>query len=113
MQVVYMDGTFSITPEPFAQVYVILAERSACVDNGEKWVFSVLYALLKNKSRTTYLKLFRMIRNLWPDFRSTSFSVDFQLAAIQALQETFPGSLITGSNSRSTSSKSQEDSALA
>uniref|UniRef100_A0A915E667 FLYWCH-type domain-containing protein n=1 Tax=Ditylenchus dipsaci TaxID=166011 RepID=A0A915E667_9BILA len=68
MQVIYMDGTFSITPEPFAQVYVILAERSARVDNGGKWVFPVLYALLKNKSRTTYLKLFRMIRNLWPDF---------------------------------------------
>uniref|UniRef100_A0A915CPZ0 Uncharacterized protein n=1 Tax=Ditylenchus dipsaci TaxID=166011 RepID=A0A915CPZ0_9BILA len=71
MQVIYMDGTFSITLEPLAQVYVILAERSARVDNGGKW-------------------LFRMIRNLWPDFRPTSFSVDFELAAIQALQETFP-----------------------
>uniref|UniRef100_A0A915EEL0 FLYWCH-type domain-containing protein n=1 Tax=Ditylenchus dipsaci TaxID=166011 RepID=A0A915EEL0_9BILA len=58
MPVVYMDGTFSITPEPFAQVYVILAERSARVDNGGKWVFPVLYALLENKSRITYLKLF-------------------------------------------------------
>uniref|UniRef100_A0A915CXB4 Uncharacterized protein n=1 Tax=Ditylenchus dipsaci TaxID=166011 RepID=A0A915CXB4_9BILA len=58
MQAVYINGTFSITPEPFAQVHVILAERSARVDNRGKWVFPVLFALLKNKSRTTYLKLF-------------------------------------------------------
>uniref|UniRef100_A0A915DBI7 MULE transposase domain-containing protein n=1 Tax=Ditylenchus dipsaci TaxID=166011 RepID=A0A915DBI7_9BILA len=96
MKIVYMDGTFSITPHPFAQVYVVLAERSARVENGGKWVFPVLYALLKNKSRPTYVKLFKMIREVWPQFRPASFSVDFELAAIQALQEVFPQSIIAG-----------------
>uniref|UniRef100_A0A915DKX4 FLYWCH-type domain-containing protein n=1 Tax=Ditylenchus dipsaci TaxID=166011 RepID=A0A915DKX4_9BILA len=68
------------------QIPVVEARRVEDVDIPA----AMLYALLKNKSRTTYLKLFRMIRNLWPDFRPTSFSVDFELAAIQALQETFP-----------------------
>uniref|UniRef100_A0A915DYF7 Uncharacterized protein n=1 Tax=Ditylenchus dipsaci TaxID=166011 RepID=A0A915DYF7_9BILA len=49
MKVTYWDGSFSMTPAPFYQVYAILAERSARNEEGGKWVFPVMYALLMNK----------------------------------------------------------------
>uniref|UniRef100_A0A915DHS5 FLYWCH-type domain-containing protein n=1 Tax=Ditylenchus dipsaci TaxID=166011 RepID=A0A915DHS5_9BILA len=68
---VYMDGSFKITPAPFYQVYAILAERTSRAENRGKWVFPI-------------------IRELWPDFKPTSISVDFEMATIQALVEIFP-----------------------
>uniref|UniRef100_A0A915EQP4 MULE transposase domain-containing protein n=1 Tax=Ditylenchus dipsaci TaxID=166011 RepID=A0A915EQP4_9BILA len=90
MDVVFGDGTFDPAPKPFKQIYVILAEQTARVNNSGKWVFPVLYALLMNKSRETYVKLFRMIPELWLAFIPSLFNVDFELAAIQAINEVFP-----------------------
>lgn len=47
MDKLYVDGTFSIAPPMFAQIYIIMAER-----NG--FVLPVLYALLPNKTSATY-----------------------------------------------------------
>uniref|UniRef100_A0A915DTE7 MULE transposase domain-containing protein n=1 Tax=Ditylenchus dipsaci TaxID=166011 RepID=A0A915DTE7_9BILA len=78
MKVVFMDGNFKITPFPFYQVYVILAER-----NG--YVFPVLYALLVNKSQSTYEHLFVMVKEVWPAFSPSSVTVDFEIAAIRMI----------------------------
>uniref|UniRef100_A0A915CMM7 FLYWCH-type domain-containing protein n=1 Tax=Ditylenchus dipsaci TaxID=166011 RepID=A0A915CMM7_9BILA len=37
MKITYWDGSFSITPAPFYQVYAILAERTSRDSNGGKW----------------------------------------------------------------------------
>uniref|UniRef100_A0A915E455 H15 domain-containing protein n=1 Tax=Ditylenchus dipsaci TaxID=166011 RepID=A0A915E455_9BILA len=89
MKVVFVDGTFKITPAPFHQVYVILAERGG-------YVFPVLYALLPNKSQATYEKLFRITRRIWPDFIPSSVSIDFEMAVISALEVVFPESDVWG-----------------
>uniref|UniRef100_A0A915EM05 DNA-directed RNA polymerase RpoA/D/Rpb3-type domain-containing protein n=1 Tax=Ditylenchus dipsaci TaxID=166011 RepID=A0A915EM05_9BILA len=49
MKLMYLDGSFQMTPPPFYQVYAFLAERTTRINNGGKYVFPVLYALLKNK----------------------------------------------------------------
>uniref|UniRef100_A0A915DTF0 MULE transposase domain-containing protein n=1 Tax=Ditylenchus dipsaci TaxID=166011 RepID=A0A915DTF0_9BILA len=67
----------------------------ACQQCG-KWIFPVLYALLRTKSAAVYTQMFRMIKDLWPQFSPTSISMDFEQAAIQASIEVFPGTLISG-----------------
>uniref|UniRef100_A0A915EFV7 MULE transposase domain-containing protein n=1 Tax=Ditylenchus dipsaci TaxID=166011 RepID=A0A915EFV7_9BILA len=77
MKVVFMDGTFKITPMPFIQVYIILAERDG-------FVFPVLYALLPTKSQVVYEKLLQMVRDMWPDFQPSSVSADYERAVVNA-----------------------------
>uniref|UniRef100_A0A915D6A1 Uncharacterized protein n=1 Tax=Ditylenchus dipsaci TaxID=166011 RepID=A0A915D6A1_9BILA len=89
IDVVFGDGTFDPTPKPFTKV-IFQPNELRVSTTAENRVFPVLYALLRNKSRQTYKKLFRMIRELWPAFKLSSFNVDFELAAIQALNEVFP-----------------------
>lgn len=69
---------------------MILAQRA------DGYVFPVLYALLMNKSQTTYQRLFDMIKQLWPAFSPTSISVDFEKASINALQICFPEADVWG-----------------
>lgn len=70
-------------------MYVILVERGG-------YVFPVLYALLMNKSQQTYQQLFAMIKNVWPAFNPKNVLVDFEMAAITALEISFPNTEIWG-----------------
>ena len=45
-----------------------------------------LYCLLTNKSETTYQRLFQTIRQLIPNARPTSFPIDFEMSAINAIR---------------------------
>lgn len=59
--------------------------------NGSRYVFPVMYAILPNKRRDTYSKMFRMIRDKWPDFKPERISVDFEENVIDCLYQYFPG----------------------
>jgi len=83
------DGTFKISPPLFTQVYVILAEYL----NG---VHPIIYALLPDKFTKTYEKLFQMLINLCPELCPTSISLDYELAAINAVKKHFPNIIIYG-----------------
>ena len=85
----YADGTFKLAPPLFTQVYVILARRHG-------GVHPVLYALLPNKRRTTYVRMFQMLQDTIPGLQPTSISCDFEQAAISAMEECFPGVIIQG-----------------
>lgn len=89
MDRLYVDGTFSIAPSLFAQIYVVLAERGG-------YVHPVLYCLLPNKRGATYERMFRAIRDIWPQLNPSSVSMDFELAAINAATVIFPNSEIFG-----------------
>ncbi|KAL4112648.1 hypothetical protein QTP88_016396 [Uroleucon formosanum] len=85
----YMDGTFKVAPILFCQVYVILAEFLG-------GVHPVVYALLPNKKKQTYVKLFSMINQLQPELHPTSVSCDFEHGAITAIKNSFENINIFG-----------------
>jgi len=59
MEDVFMDGTFSVAPPLFEQVFVMLVKRGG-------YVFPVLFAVLRNKQQVTYDRLFGLIKEVWP-----------------------------------------------
>ena len=89
MERLYVDGTFSLAPAFFSQIYVIMADRGG-------FVLPVLYALLPNKEGVTYRRMFEAIKELWPHLNPSSVSIDFEQAAIGAVRATFPNCAIHG-----------------
>lgn len=90
----YMDGTFKTCPKPFYQLYTIHAE----LESNEEYqnIIPVLYALLPDKKLTTYKLLFQLIRSQIPQWNPSDITVDFEVAAIQAIRSHFPNVKITG-----------------
>lgn len=86
---VFVDGTFSISPPLFDQVFVILAKRSG-------FVFPILYCLLPNKKEQTYTRMFRAVVQLFPRFSPSSFSCDFEMGVMNSIRTIFPASHING-----------------
>ena len=85
----YCDGTFKVAPNLFSQVYVILCEKLHSV-------IPVIYALLPNKKRDTYSRLFSMLKVIAPTLAPKSVVCDYEQAVILAMQESFPGVAIKG-----------------
>uniref|UniRef100_A0A914HQ83 MULE transposase domain-containing protein n=1 Tax=Globodera rostochiensis TaxID=31243 RepID=A0A914HQ83_GLORO len=83
MQECYGDGTFSLAPPLFYQIYTILARRG-------NWTIVVCHCLLTSKSQSTYERMFSLIRQTWPNFAPTSFSIDFEMATSNAITSVFP-----------------------
>ena len=55
-----------------------------------------MYALLTNKRRDTYSKMFSMLKETAPTLAPKSVVCDYEQAAILAMQESFPGINIKG-----------------
>ena len=51
---------------------------------------TLLYALLLNKRRQTYQQLFQTIAQKWPTLQPRAIFIDFEIAAFQEAQATFP-----------------------
>uniref|UniRef100_A0A6P7F682 UDP-glucuronosyltransferase 3A1-like n=1 Tax=Diabrotica virgifera virgifera TaxID=50390 RepID=A0A6P7F682_DIAVI len=85
----FADGTFSIAPPLFSQVFTVKATKN----NG---VHPIFYALLPNKSRATYSRMFDLIKNLKPNLSPTAIHCDFEQAAFAAMEDCFPGVNING-----------------
>ncbi|KAF1743838.1 hypothetical protein MXB_5048 [Myxobolus squamalis] len=83
IQTLYIDRTFSLTPSLFSQIFFIITKRN-------KFVFTILYALLPNKNTNTCIRLFEYIKTFWPNFSLTNISMDFKQAAICAIFTIFP-----------------------
>ena len=84
----YCDGTFSVVPDLFVQLYTIHAEKDGNI-------FPCIYALLPNKSEATYDKLFKKLLEIEPLLNPVTVMIDFERAAMNALEENFI-SVITG-----------------
>ncbi|XP_068237095.1 uncharacterized protein [Palaemon carinicauda] len=59
-------------------------------------VHPVLYALLPDKRRATYVRMFQMISDAIPGINPSRILCDFEQAAISAIEECFPGVVIQG-----------------
>jgi len=87
------DGTFEMSPDTAYQVYTI---HGFC--NGEG--MALLWALLPNKTTATYVEMFSALRSAmvaeFGEVGKKTFLVDFELAAINAIQQTNPESIVKG-----------------
>uniref|UniRef100_A0A6P7FMX7 Uncharacterized protein LOC114331989 n=1 Tax=Diabrotica virgifera virgifera TaxID=50390 RepID=A0A6P7FMX7_DIAVI len=85
----YGDGTFAIAPSLFLQVYTVIATKY----NG---VHPIFYAMLPNKTRSTYTRMFELIRQIVPNLQPRAIHCDFEQAAFKAMEDCFPGVDING-----------------
>ena len=85
----FADGTFSNAPSFFCQIYIIIVKKHGGVDPA-------VYALLPHKQRTTYLKMFELLKEMEPNLKPSSIVCDFEQAAHSAMNETFTDVQIKG-----------------
>lgn len=78
----FMDGTFKVVPELFFQLYTIHAQTLGTI-------IPCLYVLLPNKTQETYRRLFEEVKRLTSQANPTSVTMDFEKAAMNAIQESF------------------------
>ncbi|XP_065315084.1 uncharacterized protein LOC135923974 [Gordionus sp. m RMFG-2023] len=83
---VYMDGTFFIAPNIYQQLYSVHVYY-------KEYMLVVIYGLLSNKRKSTYIKLFIMIKEICEKYNciwAPKFvQLDFEQAAIEALHKVF------------------------
>lgn len=89
----YADGTFKSAPKPFYQMFVIHLdlESDANITN----IVPVIYALLPNKSESTYVRLFTLVRDKLK-IQIKSFKSDYEIAIMNAVSRVFPEAAVTG-----------------
>ena len=76
------DGTFKFVPKLFYQLYTIHAIK-------DDYLFACVYILLANKTKETYIKAFRILKDKRPDLEPETVTTDFEKAAIDALKIVF------------------------
>jgi len=81
-----VDGTFSVVPSPYYQLFTISYYRN-------HHVFPVI---LKNKHYNTYINLFSILENFEIRCNPRIIKVDYEKAAIEALKTKFPNTHISG-----------------
>lgn len=84
----YCDGTFSITPVLFYQLYTI----HIVVNNKD---LPLVYGFLPNKTQATYIKFFRMIKSFISK-DPISVNVDFEKSVFNGIKKVFVNTHIYG-----------------
>ena len=83
------DGTFKITPKMFYQLYSIHVSVSGIAP-------ACIYAFLPNKTEKTYNRFLQALIDLAPNCRPEKILLDFEQAALQSFQKTFPEAHLSG-----------------
>lgn len=90
---VISDGTFSVHPEIYAQLYVFHAPYL-----GQ--VLPQLFCLLPDKTYNTYCRLIELIKNaaktIGTCFEPRKFHIDYEQAMIKAISESFTSDHVQG-----------------
>lgn len=106
----FMDGTFSITPLLFKQVYIIHGKKllKKCENVFYKWNFfefkgringfniPLVYVVTTNKRQETYELVLNVLLGINPNLNPTDITLDFEAAAINAVKKCFPLSEVHG-----------------
>ena len=84
------DGTFKTVPNLFCQLYTVhcLIGGPNPFENGH--LLPCIYALLPNKSTSTYTKMWNIIRDACPNSQPNYIFVDFEQAAINSFKLIWP-----------------------
>lgn len=83
------DGTFKVVPGLFFQLYTIHFQFGSGINPV------ALYCLLTNKTTETYRRVLRELHNL-VRLAPKTVLVDFERAAMNSFNETFPNTTVTG-----------------
>ena len=84
-----IDGTFSVCPKPWVQLYTISILKN-------QHVIPIIFILLKTKSEVEYRKMIFVIRRLIPGLTPKIIICDFEKAAINAFGSLFPSARLSG-----------------
>ena len=91
---IYMDGTFTCCPQLWNQLYSLHARK-------DDQTYPLVYALLPDRQTTTYVRLFENLKtHVHRLFNRVLDPVcvqtDFEMAAIRAVEQSFPNADIKG-----------------
>ena len=82
-----MDGTFTVAPPQFAQLYTVHGL------SNEHHVVG-LYALLPNKQRDVYVDFLRQVQQLTNGSSPGTIMIDYEQACIGAIPVVFPNTTV-------------------
>lgn len=91
---VLMDGTFKSVSKQFAQLYTIHVDLGSTVE--ETNVTPVVFAMLPDKRKSTYIRMLNAIRRAIPEWAPETVSADFETAVIEAVNSVFPNAQFHG-----------------
>jgi len=83
----FSDGTFSVVPKLFYQLYTLHVEV-------QQLVLPVAYFLLPNKRKATYESALRKINEICPEFETTEVMTGMEIAATNAYESVYPSAHI-------------------
>lgn len=89
-EVWFADGTFKVVPGIFFQLYTIHFSFGAGINPV------ALYCLLPNKTEQSYNRVMAAVQTLIPTANPHTILVDFEKAAMNAFNEAYPTSTVTG-----------------
>lgn len=89
-----MDGTFKSVSKQFAQLYTIHVDLGST--EKETNVTPVIFALLPNKKKSTYIRLFNAILREIPEWAPDTVNADFESAVMEAIKAVFPAAQFHG-----------------
>ncbi|XP_077297552.1 aminopeptidase N-like [Arctopsyche grandis] len=95
-QSILMDGTFKTAPPLFTQLYSIHGTRLEGTDQKPGKAVPLIFCLLPDKSGTTYNRLFSQLKMYIQDWEPNRVMMDFERAAINAVQNQWPNAQVTG-----------------
>lgn len=90
----FVDGTFKSCSQQFGQIYTIHADYGS--SDTETNVYPVVFGLLPNKKKATYVRFFRHVLQEVPEWNPSHIHVDFEASAIAAIREVLPSVEIQG-----------------
>lgn len=87
----FLDGTFKSCPLPFKQIYTIHGLNTAT-----KTIIPLFFAFTHSKNVRTYEIILQLIKSRLPHWKPTKMTLDYEKAAMKAIQNVFPDTEIKG-----------------
>ena len=80
---IFVDGTFKKAPNPFHQLYVIMAEARHDI------AVPVAYVLMRRRTKSSYNCLFKHLSRYIGEDQPININVDFEMTVISSIKNVF------------------------